>query len=194
MDGGAVIPGRGEGDGDGLVTGRLRDLPERGDPAVPGLVCGRGWVAMMYARGRMDVAQLAAAVDIGRGLAMAMPTASGLRAVDPSRLVVDGGNRTSPPLAPSGGTVSWELAEGPAWRLERWCASVRAAGKAGWLRGRHRALYLDVAVMRVVTGEVEPRGLDVDLGLRNGRVSEAVLKALGGYAATFGLGVPKNTA
>lgn len=191
MDGGAVIPGRGEGDSDGLVTGRLRDLPERGDPAVPGLVCGRGWVALMYARGRMDVAQLAAAVDIGRGLAMAMPTASGLRAVDPSRLVVDGGNRTSPPLAPSGGTVSWAVSA-PARRVAEWRAAVRASGKAGLLRGRHDALYLDVVTVKVLTGEASPAALDKLLGVREDRTRDAVLKVLAGYAATFGLAVPKN--
>ncbi|MDR6771803.1 hypothetical protein [Azospirillum sp. BE72] len=192
MDGGAVIPGRGEGDSDGLITGRLRDLPKRGDPAVPGLVCGRGWVALMYARGRMDVAQLAAAVDIGRGLATEIGTASGLRAIDPSRLVVDGGNRTSPPLAPSGGTVSWAVSA-PARRVAEWRAAVRASGKAGLLRGRHETLYLDVVTVKVVTGEVEPRELDRVLGLRKDRTRDAVLKVLAGYAATFRLTVPKET-
>lgn len=191
MDGGAVIPGRGEDDGDALVTGRLRDLPKRGDPAVPGLVCGRGWVALMYARGRMDVAQLAAAVDIGRGLATEIGTASGLRAIDPSRLVVDGGNRTSPPLAPSGGTVSW-VVSAPARRVAEWRAAVRAAGKAGLLRGRHDALYLDVVTVKVLMGEASPDALDRDLGVRKDRTRDAVLSALAGYAATFRLDVPKD--
>lgn len=193
MDGGAVIPGGVDGQDDALVTGRLRDLPERGDPAVPGLVCGRGWVALMYARGRMDVAQLAAAVDIGRGLAMEIQTASGLRAVDPSRLVVDGGNRTSPPLAPSGGTVGWSLSE-PTRRVVEWRAAVRASGKAGLLRGRHGALYLDVVTIKVLTGEASAKALDGELGLRTYRTRDAVLSALAGYAATFGLGVPKDRA
>ncbi|MCM8738300.1 hypothetical protein M5E06_29670 [Azospirillum sp. A1-3] len=186
-----MIPGRGEDDGDALVTGRLRDLPKRGDPAVPGLVCGRGWVALMYARGRMDVAQLAAAVDIGRGLATEIGTASGLRAIDPSRLVVDGGNRTSPPLAPSGGTVSW-VVSAPARRVAEWRAAVRAAGKAGLLRGRHDALYLDVVTVKVLMGEASPDALDRDLGVRKDRTRDAVLSALAGYAATFRLDVPKD--
>lgn len=192
MDGGGTSRWNG-GEDDGVpVTGRLRDLPERGDPVVPGLACGRGWVALMYARGRMTTAQLAAAVDIGRGVTDAA-TASigcGLRAVDPSRLVVDGGNRTSPPVAPRGG----KLAASPsAARFVQWRAEVLASGKPGLLRGRWEVLYLDVAVTRVILGEVEPRALDEQLGLRNGRVSEAVLRSLVVYEERFGLIVQKNS-
>ncbi|XKH35075.1 hypothetical protein ACIU1J_01875 [Azospirillum doebereinerae] len=184
---------RATADDDGrVVTGRLRDLPERGDPVVPGLAGGRGWVAIQYARGRLDAAQLAAAVDIGRGLVVVdMPCASGLRAVDPSRLVVDGGNRTSPPLAPSGGVVSL-TASPSARRVTQWRAAVRASGKPGLIRGRRDTLYLDVVVVRVLTGDEAPDALDKRLGVREGRTRDAVLNALAAYAATFRLTVPKK--
>lgn len=176
-----------DGDG-GIVTGRLRTLPERGDPVVPGLVGGSGWVALMYARGRMDTHQLAAAVDIGRGLAILLnASASGLRAIDPAALVVDGGNRTSPPLAPVGGIVT----SAEAGRVLRWRRGLRASPTMSLLRGRKAALFLDLAVERVITGEVEPRELDARLGLRHGRVQEAVLRELTAYAATLGRVVPK---
>ncbi|MCG5239539.1 hypothetical protein MCW82_07125 [Azospirillum doebereinerae] len=192
MDGGAVFSGRADDDDAQVVTGRLRDLPERGDPVVPGLAGGRGWVAIQYARGRLDAAQLAAAVDIGRGLIVDGSVACGLRAVDPSRLVVDGGNRTSPPLAPSGGLVSL-TASPAARRLAEWRRSVREDRTAGVLRGRAKSLWLDLVVVRVVMGEVSPAALDVELGLRKERTRDAVLRALADYAATFGLTVPKIT-
>jgi hypothetical protein len=178
--------------GAAVVTGRWRDLPERGDPVVPGLVCGQGWVALMYARGRMDAAQLAAAVDIGRGMMVDAVAACGLRAVDPARLVVDGGNRTSPPDFPSGGYVAFDRSPSSR-RVVDWRRSLRADGTAGLLRGRHGSLWLDVAVVRVVMGDDAPTKLDARLGLRKDRVRDAVLTALAGYAATFRLAVPKKT-
>lgn len=176
-----------------VKTGRWRDLPERGDPVVPGLAAGRGWVALMYARGRMDAAQLAAAVDIGRGLLVDVVVASGLRAVDPARLVVDGGNRTSPPDFPSGGCAA-AGGSPSSRRVADWRRSLRADGKSGLLRGRKGSLWLDVAVVQVVLGDEAPTKLDVRLGLRKDRVRDAVLTALAGYAATFRLAVPKKTA
>ncbi len=175
------------------VTGRLRDLPERGDPVVPGLVCGRGWVALMYARGRMDAGQVAAAVDIGRGLMVDAVVASGLRAVDPARLVVDGGNRTTPPDFPAGG---WSRAGGSpsSRRVAEWRASCRRADRGGLLRGRRGSLWVDVAVVQVLMGDVSPSALDERLGLRKERVRDAVLVALSGYNNTFGLHVPKKSA
>lgn len=191
MDGGSVVLGLDAGEADdALVTGRWRTLPDRGDPAVPGLVHGKGWVALMYARGRMTTAQVMAAVDIGRAVALeGVVAASGLRAVDPAALVVDGGNRTSPPLAPVGGLAyADELS-----RYLHWRVGVRRDPIKGTLRGRRGSLYLDALVVKVVTGEDEPRALDARLGVRNGRVAEEVLRQLLGYAVTFGLDVQKNS-
>lgn len=191
MDGGAVMVGRAAEQDSTVVTGRLRDLPERGDPVVPGLVSGRGWVAIMYARGRMDGWQLAAAVDIGRGLALeGVVAGSGLRAIDPTKLVVDGGAPTSPPLAPVGGLAYAAEVE----RVTSWRRGLRADTAKGTLRGRRGAMFVDLVVTRVITGEAEPRALDAQLGLRNGRVSEEVLRQLRGYAATLALTVQKNIA
>ena len=187
MDGGSVVLGEND---EGLVTGRWLTLPDRGDPVVPGMLHGKGWVALMYARGRMTTVQVIAAVDIARAVALeGVVAASGLRAVDPAALVVDGGNRTSPPLAPVGGLAYADEVE----RLVRWRRHLREAGASGVLRGRRGSLYLDALVVKVVTGEDEPRALDARLGLRNGRVAEEVLKRLLGYAVTFGLDVQKNS-
>ncbi len=186
MDGGSVVLGE---DDEGLVTGRWLILPDRGDPVVPGMLHGKGWVALMYARGRMTTAQVMAAVDIARAVALeGVVAASGLRAVDPAALVVDGGNRTSPPLAPVGGLAyADELS-----RYLHWRVGLRRNPGKNHLHGRRGALFFDVLVVKVVTGEDEPRALDARLGLRNGRVAEEVLKLLLGYAVTFGLGVQKN--
>lgn len=198
MDGGSVILERTTGaSGDALssddgtvVTGRLRHLPERGDPAVPGLVSGRGWVALMYARGRMDARQLAAAVDIGRALALeGLASASGLRALDPTKLVVDGGGPVGAPLAPVGGST-WAAEVD---RLGRWRRDLRGRGeRQSTLRGRRAAMFIDLVVTRVITGEATPAALDAKLGLREGRTRDAVLRHLADYAAAFGLGVAQQ--
>ncbi|AWJ83342.1 hypothetical protein TSH58p_07255 [Azospirillum sp. TSH58] len=189
MDGGSVVLGRGADDtDDALVTGRWLTLPDRGDPAVPGVLHGKGWVALMYARGRMTTAQVMAAVDIARGLSLeVVASASGLRAVDPSALVVDGGNRTSPPLAPVGGVVCAPAAV----RVEQWRRTLRADKAAGTLHGRRGSMFVDLVVVRVIMGEVSATALDQRLGLRNDRVRDEVLRQLRAYAETFCLGVLK---
>ncbi|MBK3799462.1 hypothetical protein GAY33_09520 [Azospirillum brasilense] len=188
MDGGSVVLGD---DDEGLVTGRWLTLPDRGDPVVPGMLHGKGWVALMYARGRMTTAQVMAAVDIARAVALeGVVAASGLRAVDPAALVVDGGNRTSPPLAPVGGLAYADELSRYLW----WRVGVRRDPIKGTLRGRRGSLYFDALVVKVVTGEAAPSALDVELGVREGRTRDAVLRLLADYAETFGLTVQKNTA
>ncbi|GAA4247847.1 hypothetical protein GBZ26_04365 [Azospirillum formosense] len=185
MDGGSVVLGE---DDEGLVTGRWLTLPDRGDPVAPGMLHGKGWVALMYARGRMTTAQVVAAVDIARGLSLeVVASASGLRAVDPSALVVDGGNRTSPPLAPVGGVVGAPAAG----RVEQWRRTLRADKATGTLHGRRGAMFVDLVVVRVIMGEVTASALDQRLGLRKDRVRDEVLRQLRAYAETFCLGVPK---
>ena len=136
-------------------------------------------MAKVQAAGEISAGQARAATDIGRAVALrGGECAPGLRAVDPRRLVVDGGAaRTDFAL---GGVAT---AADEVLRLDAWSRAVRGLGlKQALLRGTEGSLYRDLAVIKVVVEGVAPFALDRQLGLRNGRTKEAVLVELARYA------------
>lgn len=147
---------------------------------LPAIAGGKGWVALQYLRGAMDVRQLLAAADIVRALASRGCAASPqLRALDYAKLRVDGG-----PAARARTPAGLRLrCEGPA---ERWAAYRRHIADRepprGVIKGRHETMDLGDVIEGVLTGLWSPRGLDRTLGVRDGRVSEAVLRELAWYA------------
>ncbi|MGQ9367710.1 hypothetical protein [Azospirillum sp. ST 5-10] len=140
----------------------------------------------MVARGYADGAMARAAVDIRHAQMDDASAAAGLRAVDPGRLVVDGG-RVAQSLHPAELRGGWVALGGAA--RSRWAAyagDLRASG--AMLRGRRATLYLDAVLVRVLVGGVRPRALDAELGVRDGRVGDTVLAELRRYAERYHLG------
>lgn len=165
----------GDAAGNGELAERLLALIE----APTSLSAGRGWVSQMFAKGKLNEAGVRAAIDLCRAVVLwGNASGAGLRAVDPSRVVVDGG-----PVArhdtPAGGIVmSAEVGRLEAWR--RVVADLPVDRRV--VRGRERSMARDVMTMRVVVDGIAPRTLDTSLGLRNGRAQEVALVELERYA------------
>ncbi|WP_431856616.1 hypothetical protein [Azospirillum sp.] len=138
----------------------------------------KGWVGVMHRGGKLTDTELRAARDIGRGIEQAVVVvADGLRAVDPSRLVVDGGKLPTFSLGGMTRTAP-EVARVEAWRAEvRERPAMRAV-----VRGSHGKMPVDALVLRVLVEGVAPRRLDAELGLKHGRAQQAVLSELRTYA------------
>jgi hypothetical protein len=179
MDGGAVVLGkRGARRPERRAEQRAKRAAEEGDAS------GMAWLALMERRGRLTAAMLRAAVDIRRGQ-MTDPSAStGVRAVDPSRLVVDGGavclNLHPLELGGYSGALGGEA-------RVRWEAYERAVrqrpGQEGLLRGRWGSVWLHVLLVKVVVEGERPNALDERYGVRQDRCRDAVLRELEAYAA-----------
>lgn len=194
MDGSGVVVSAGavsvegvsvEGVSAGAVSGREARRARRA--ALEALrdeaAGGSAWLALMVERGRVTAAMLRAAVDIRRGQ-MTDASVGGLRSVDPTRLVVDGGavclNLHPRELAGCAGALGGEA-------RARWLAYERVVralpGADGVLRGRRGALWRFLAVVKVLVDGVRPYALDAELGVREGACTAAVLRELGRYAA-----------
>lgn len=137
----------------------------------------RGWVGRMWRAGKLTEAEYWAAQDIGRGVEQtAGAAADGLRAIDPSRLVVDGGPLAVPSL---GGAC---ISRPEAGRVAVWRADVRSRpAMRSSVRGRERGVAVDDLVLMVLVEGKAPMALDVEFGLKHGRAQQAVLSELRAY-------------
>lgn len=167
-------------DGEGALAERLALL---GSPSTRGLAVERGWVGRMVAAKRLTPAQFYAAQEIGRAVAEGVfSAAAGLRAVDTTRVVVDGGKFSMG----SPGGVAVKSAERA--KYERWVTAIRALPfKRSAVRGKGDgseagALFRDQLVVRVVVDGVAPSAIDRQYRLRNGRSAEVVLVELERFA------------
>jgi hypothetical protein len=153
------------------------------EAAAGGEAAGAAWLALMAKRGRVTPVMVRAAVDIRHGQ-MTDASVGGLRSVDPTRLVVDGGavclNLHPRELGGHAGALGGEA-------RVRWLAYERAVrtlpGRDGLLRGRRGDLWRFLVVVRVLVDGVRPYALDAELGVREGTCAEAVLRELERYAA-----------
>lgn len=154
-----------------------------GGVAAGGVAAG-DWLALMVRRGLVGAASVRAALEIRRvmtpGGGVGLASDDGLRAVDPSRLSVDGGKFSYGNLGAGAAVV----ADGAADRWAAFCAAVVSGQFGGMLKGRGQGFGLrrDVLLVRVLVSGDRPRTLDAELGLRAGACQEAVIAALRGYA------------
>ena len=136
-----------------------------------------GWLSLMVRSGKAGECEVRAAQEIAYVLRLRADVCSAaIPALDPGRLVVDGG--------PNPGARVYGLAMEPAVeRYDAWVAKVRALPvKQRVVRGRNEDRSLLGLVQRVLAHGDGPRQLDQTLGVRNGRCGEAVLRELKRYA------------
>lgn len=160
----------------------------RGDMALPGALYGTGWLALMFRRGKLTAGQVLAGLDIIRAMdSCGTSAACGLRAINPAKLVVDGGRGWNG-IRPDGGYAG---ASDSQIRYQDWVREIRARPLArAVLRGRQSSLYVDVVVVKVLGG-VSPLKLDGDLGIRESRTDKLIKNELEAYADRFCLAVQK---
>ncbi len=156
------------------VAARLAPLvrPREEGPAAEG-----GWLALMVRSRKAGDGEVRAAQEIAYVLRLRSDVCSAaIPAMDPGRLVVDGG--------PNPGARVYGLALEPTVeRYDAWVRKVKALPeKQRVLRGRNKSLSLLVLVQRVLLQGEGMRQLDQELGVRNGRCGEAVLRELKRYA------------
>lgn len=155
------------------------------DATTEGGAAGGDWLALMARRGLVGAASVRAALEIRRvmtpGGGVGMASDDGLRAVDPSRLSVDGGKFSFGNLGAGGASAG---ADGSAARWAKFCGAVVAGQFGAMLKGRGQSFGLrrDVLLVRVLVNGDRPRALDAELGLRAGACQEAAIAALRGYA------------
>jgi hypothetical protein len=137
---------------------------------------GGGW------RAKLSAAQAWAAADIGHAVEhQGCASAIGMRVMDITRMVVDGG--PLPSSMPGGGWAG--RAEKTRW--DRYRQEVRRRDpKRAAVRGRRKTLFVDLLLVRVVIDGVSETALDEELGVRKGRCGQAVLSELTAYAAAYG--------
>jgi len=154
---------------------RLAALAKPGTQVLADL---RGWVGTMWRAGKLTEAEHRAALEIGRGVELAAGAASdGLRAVNPARLVVDGGPLPQPRLG-GVGRSSPELARVAAWRAD---IAARPALRRV-VKGSKGSMAVDELVLKVLVEGVAPFKLASQLGLRSERPQQVVLSELRAYA------------
>ena len=151
---------------------------------------GGGWIFCVdsdQAWAAADVTRAVAELEVSAGGMLSV--AVGLRAVDPARIKVDGGRGPSTCL---GGRVSLSDAVGR-WRA--YVAEVRTRDlKARVVRGRRQSLFVDVLLRRVICEGTAASLLDRELGVREGRCQQTVLRELSGYAAAHRIKKPLDRA
>ena len=155
------------------------------DAATEGRAAGGDWLALMARRGLVGAPSVRAAMEIRRvmtpGGGVGMASDDGLRAVDPSRLSVDGGKFSIGNHAAGAAAAG---ADGSAARWAKFSAAVVAGQFGGMLKGRGQGFGLrrDVLLVRVLVAGDRPRALDRELGVRDGTCQEAALASLRAYA------------
>jgi hypothetical protein len=146
--------------------------------------CGGDWLALMVKRGLVGAASVRAALEIRRvmtpGGGVGMASDDGLRAVDPSRLTVDGGHFSFGNL---GAGAASATADGSVTRWDAFVAALVSGGD-GVIKGRGKGYGLrrDILLVRLLVNGDRPRALDRELGVRDGTCQEAALASLRAYA------------
>ncbi len=142
---------------------------------------GSRWLAFQRARGRLSAGELWAADDIVRAHALLSSggAALGLRAVDPSRLVVDGGPINAGGAL--GGCVVTSAEEG------RWQAYVRdrqsLPARQRFLQTAAGPICRPDVVRRVLVDGAAPYRLSSDWRVQTRRVADIVVQELRRYRA-----------
>lgn len=187
MDGCGVVVSAGAVSGRDARRARRAAVEAALEAALEATLGGSGWLMLMAERGKVTEAMRRAAADIGHAQ-MTDPCAStGVRAMDCSRIVVDGGGPLRLNLHPRElGGHSGPLGGEARARWERYARAVRRRPmKEALLRGRRESVWLDVLVVRVLVDGQRPSLLDTLYGVRQDRVRDAVLRELERYAAEY---------
>lgn len=132
-------------------------------------------IVNLHRYGSLTDAELAAALEL-RGVA-ALASGGGVRAVDPSKPVVDGGTACWQGGAPAGAEVLIDAAA--AEKLALWLAEIQSGVPVVGKRGKLTALRL---VWRVVVDNAPVSEIDRELGCRRGMSVTTLQGALAVYA------------
>lgn len=154
-------------------------LPVRGDMPLPPMAHGEGFVGRTFRDGGMTVYQLAAAADMLRAWDSQLPAAGNVKAMDISKIRVDGGRR------PSGGLpADFDAYDGAFDRFSRYASLVENRDRTqAWILGRRGEMRILDIMFAVLRGGWSPDSLDETLGVRHGRVKSVVLAELTVYAS-----------
>lgn len=170
----AVLRQAGEAGAPEGLAERLADLvlPPRAEAGSEA-----AWITLMRTSGKVTEEELRAAREILYVMRLRIEVSGGaIRAVDPSRLVVDGG-------ALPGARLAGMPLDPAVERFDRWVEEVRRLDmKQRIVRGRKDNVSLLGLVQRVLVCGDGPNGIDKDIGVRNGRCGEVVRRELKRYA------------
>jgi len=142
---------------------------------------GGVWLDRMRADGRIGDAEMRAGVDIRHALALVGLSGAVVGAVDPSKVVVDGG-AVDCPARPSGGrSIEPCVLRYDAWRRDVLAREERRRS----VSGSKGAIPVVALITSVLVEGVGTSAIEATIGAKRGRVERAVLAELRAYARRY---------